>query len=116
MKKNIVIIAALALSVTIGCKKTTTYDCTSVTPTYTTDIKPIMDVSCATVGCHSASAKAQGIDLSTYAVVKSESSNKAFMGSMQHGSGYSAMPKSASKLTDASLQKIYCWIQSGTPQ
>ncbi len=113
-----IIVAALTLTTTIGCKKTatTTYDCTSVTPTYATDIKPIMDVSCASAGCHSASAKAQGIDLSSYAAVKLESSNKAFMGSMQHSRGYSSMPKNASKLTDASLQKIYCWIQNSTPQ
>lgn len=116
MKINLILVAAIILTATIGCKKTTTYDCTSVTPTYTNDIKPILDASCATGGCHNATTKAKGKDYSTYASTKSLASESAFMGSMEHKSGYDAMPKSASKLSDANLQKIYCWIQSGTPQ
>ena len=120
MKTNYLLAVTLSLfAIIIACKKTstsTTYDCTSITPTYTTDVKPIMDVSCATSNCHSASAKANGKDYSSYASTKTLATNKAYLGSMQHLSGYNAMPKGASKLSDANLQKIYCWIQNGTPQ
>ena len=92
------------------------YDCTGLTPTYTNDIKSIMDGSCAMAGCHSAAAKAGGYDLSSYSAVSAAGSNNAFMGSMEHQSGYDAMPQGASKLSTTNLQKIYCWIQSGKPQ
>ena len=102
----------------MSCKKekVTTYDCTGLTPTYTAEIKGIMDSQCATSGCHNASSKKAGIDLSTYAKVKSESAKDKFIGSMQHKSGYTAMPEGASKLDDATIQKISCWVSNGTPE
>lgn len=75
-----------------------------------------MDVNCAYSGCHDAATKADGINLSTYGTVVSESSRARFMGSMQHQSGYKNMPEGKSQLNATDLQKIYCWIQSGTPQ
>jgi hypothetical protein len=117
MKKLIAIAAILAIAI-FACKKgtITAYDCTSITPTYTIDIKPIMDASCATLGCHNALKKSDGKDYSTYASTKALASENGFMGSMQHKLGYSKMPKGGSKLSDAELQKIYCWVQNGTPQ
>jgi hypothetical protein len=108
------------ITIVSSCKKDsktpTTYDCSGTTPTYTNDVKPIIDNNCAVSGCHNASSKQDGKDYSTYALVKSGSSSNAFMGSMQHLSGYKAMPQGASKLTDAQLKTISCWIQNGTPQ
>ncbi|MCC7245156.1 MAG: cytochrome c [Saprospiraceae bacterium] len=112
------LIGAAVLTLFFSCKKDEiqTYDCTGITPTYTADIKAVMNASCATSGCHNATSKAKGIDLSTYAKVKSESANDRFMGSMQHLSGYDNMPQGASKLSDETLQKIYCWIHNGQPE
>ncbi len=118
--KNFIFLGAFALALTlIQCTKDTVVDtatCTGTTPTYLADIKAIMDASCATSGCHSAAKKESGFDLSSYAGTKAGAANAAFLGSMQHKSGYNAMPKSASKLSDASLTKIACWVQNGTPQ
>nr|MBP6517021.1 hypothetical protein [Chitinophagales bacterium] len=73
MKKMYV--ACFALALIAGCKKDsiTTYDCTGVAPTYTVDIKPILDANCATSSCHSATAKKEGYDLSSYSTSKSAS-------------------------------------------
>lgn len=117
--KKVLFFAAFALTlVLVQCTKETidTATCTGTTPTYTADIKAIMDASCATSGCHNASSKQSGYDLSSYAGTVSGSAKTAFLGSMQHKSGYDAMPKGASKLSDAALTKIACWIQNGTPQ
>lgn len=117
--KNIILAATfgafLALS---ACKKDdpTTYDCNGVTSTYTTNVKPIMDSKCATSGCHDAITAEKGYDLSSYTSTKTASGNAAFMGSMEHQSAYEAMPQGMSKLTDAELQLIGCWIQNGTPE
>lgn len=101
-----------------SCKKDAlqSFTCTGATPTYSAQIKPIMDAKCATSGCHSAAKKAGGIDLSNYASAKSEAASKAFLGSMEHLNGYKAMPQDAAKLPDSTIQKIHCWVNNGTPQ
>ena len=95
--------------------KVTISTCNGKTPSYTANIKSIIDASCAS-SCHSARNRADGIDLSNYEEVKAEAAKKRFMGSMKHESGYDPMPKKANKLDDASLQLIACWIENGMPQ
>lgn len=99
------------------CKKeeTDVVDCSNVTPTYTANIKTILDANCATSGCHNSSSKKSGYDLSTYETTKTAAANTAFVGSVQHKSGYSKMPRDASKLSDADVKSITCWVQSGMP-
>jgi hypothetical protein len=120
MKFKLITVCICFATIFFACKKAatpTTYTCTGiVAATYTKDIKPIMDASCATSGCHSASKKAAGYDFSTYESVKSHNGHNSFMGSMQHLSGYDAMPKGSAKLSDSILQKISCWIAAGSPQ
>lgn len=106
----------LILSFTSCTTESVAYDCTSIAPTYTDNIKSIMDVNCAYSGCHDASTKADGINLSTYATVAAESARARFMGCMEHDGSYNRMPEGAAQLNTSDLQKIYCWIQSGTPQ
>ena len=87
----------------------------SPVPTYSADIKTIIDINCAS-SCHSAEKKKHNIDLSTYELVKEESGHGAFLGSIRHENGYDAMPQKHDKLDEATIQKIVCWIQSGTPK
>ncbi len=118
--KNFLFIGTFALVMTwVQCTKESTVDtvtCTGTTPTYTNDIKAIMDASCALSGCHNASSKQAGYDLSSYAGTSSAASKTAFLGSIQHKSGFEAMPQGSSKLSDATLTKIACWVQNGIPQ
>ena len=111
-------VACFALAIIAGCKKDaiTTYDCTGVAPTYTVDIKPILDANCATSSCHSATAKKEGYDLSSYSTSKSASGKSAFLGSIQHKSGYKAMPEGRAALDEADIKLISCWVQNGAPQ
>jgi hypothetical protein len=115
MKKFFVLLAVLFVAFSCSKESLTVYSCLNITPTYTSSIKAIMDGSCAYSGCHSAGSKADGIDLSTYASVKSASGKSNFLGSIQHKSGYTSMPKGAAQLADSTIQKISCWVQSGTP-
>jgi hypothetical protein len=116
--QKIAIPFGFVLALIVSCKKETSksYDCSGVTPTYTTDVKPIIDINCATAGCHNATSKKDGKDYSTYELVKIGASSEAFMGSMQHLSGYKPMPKGGNKLSDEQLKTIYCWIQNGMPE
>ncbi len=118
MNKKIVSTAAACFAVLLAAceKEPLTYDCTGLTPTYTTDVKPLMDTHCAYSGCHNATSKADGKDLSTYTAVKSVAKDDDFMGSMQHLRGYEKMPQGASKLDDTKLKTISCWIENGMPE
>lgn len=115
MKKILITSILSIICVFAACKKDEieTYDCTGLTPTYTVDVKPLLDANCATSGCHDASSTANGLDYSTYETTKSGASSDAFMGSMQHLSGYDDMPRNGDKLSDTQLQTISCWIENG---
>lgn len=122
--KNRIKIASTIVALVIStlffsqCKKeeVDTVDCSNVTPTYTSNVKSILDANCATSGCHNTSSKKSGYDLSTYETTKTAANNQAFVGSVQHKSGYSKMPRGASKLSEADVKTITCWVQSGMPQ
>ena len=90
----------------------TTTDCSGVAATYTANVKAILDANCATSGCHSASSKQDGIDLSTYAAAKSVAGQAKFLGSIQQLSGYDAMPKGG-KLSTDQIKTLTCWVQNG---
>ncbi len=110
-------IATVAMAVYMSsCKSKQTTQVTSVckgeNPTYTADIKTIIDANCAST-CHSERKKADGIDLSSYENVKMEAEKKRFIGSMKHEAGFDPMPKKHDKLDEATLQKISCWVENG---
>ena len=127
LKNQILVIAGvLALGTITSCKEqeeptttttsTTAGDCDGITPTYTLDVKPIMDVSCAISGCHNSTDRKEGLDYSTYALVKSLATDDAFVGSMNHTRGFKKMPEDRDKLSDEQLKALSCWIQNGMPE
>jgi cytochrome c553 len=123
---QIKIISALAIMVmvTYACKKTSTNPdyaadavCSGTTPTYTANVQSILNTNCATSGCHSAASSKAGVNLSDFASASSQfKSNSKNLASVHHGSGVEAMPKNASKLSDADINKLDCWVKNGCPQ
>ena len=111
---------ALLISVFIwmSCSKedTPVADCSGTTPTYTADIAPILNASCALSGCHTSAFPSDGVDLSSYQKAKSASLNGKVLASMKHSSGAKAMPLGGAKLPDADIQKVACWIAGGAPE
>ncbi len=116
MKKYFTIISTLmilAISIYISScktKKATKTACAS-SPTYTADIKSILDANC--MPCHSAEKHKHNIDLSSYESTKEIATAKSFLGSLRHEAGYEAMPMKKDKLDDATIEKISCWVQNG---
>lgn len=82
---------------------------------FSSDVLPVMNVSCNSSGCHNTSSAAAGIILDTYAGVKNQAINGRLMGSINQTSGYSSMPKGGAKLNNCTLTKIQQWINDGTP-
>jgi hypothetical protein len=122
MKKKIVTFSLLASTILfVQCNKTTDYaaqaTCTGTAPTYNTAASAIIDANCATAGCHSNATKAEGITLEGYANASAEFKNDSkTLTSVHHGSGVKAMPLGSSKLSDASINILDCWVKNGCPQ
>jgi hypothetical protein len=116
MKKSLLLLGVTLFTVTLACKKqSVTYNCSGSNPTYTNDIKAIYDASCATGGCHSSASHAASINLSSYSGSSACNDDK-LLGSIEHKSGYNAMPQGSGILPEEQRQLIYCWIQNGKPQ
>ena len=85
--------------------------CDSSVFTYSGAVAVIMSTYC--VGCHNPNSLGGGIDLSNYTGAKAAALGR-MMGSINHTSGYSAMPKGGNKLSDCQILQIQKWIQAGT--
>jgi hypothetical protein len=92
------------------------FDCSGATPTYTGEIKPVLDASCGLSGCHDAASAEGGIILTDYPSAAAISRNDSFLGSIQHKRGYRQMPEDAAKLSPESIQLLTCWVQGGSPE
>lgn len=79
--------------------------------TYSGRIKPLLDTWC--VGCHNSNNKGGGYDLSSYNKVIVAVADGSLLGTIKHESGYIAMPKNTSKLTDCDVNAIEKWIAGG---
>lgn len=86
---------------------------TSVTK-FSTQIKPILSSYCLT--CHSNSvalSSGGGIKLQDYVNVKTYVDNGRLKGSIEHSSGFSAMPKGGGTLSNCDISIINAWITKG---
>ena len=83
-------------------------------PTYTADIKSILDGNC--LPCHSAEHKKHGVDISSYETAKAAAAYKNFLGSIKREDGFVPMHARHDKLDDATIEKISCWVQNGMPK
>jgi hypothetical protein len=108
----------LLLVLFIACKKDAAdmVDCGGITPTYTADIKDILDANCALSGCHDAITQQDGKNLSTYAGALAVSQGNEFLGAIQHKSGFVPMPYQSPKLPDSQIELLTCWVQNGSPE
>ncbi len=86
--------------------------CDTATFTFAGAVGPIMNTYCK--GCHNPNSLGGGYDLSTYNGVKSAAASGRLMGSINHTSGYSAMPQGGSKLSDCQITQVQKWINAGS--
>lgn len=91
-------------------------ECTGLSPTYTADIKPILDASCAKSGCHDAITAQNGVNLSNYTTASAVSQEERFLGVIQHRVGFTPMPFDGAKLPDHQVQLLTCWVEDGSPE
>ena len=96
-----------------NCTSDSTDDLTLPIPaavTYTQNVKPILDTSCATSGCHNATSSAAGLVLETYVQAKDAFENRFALGRMQ--SQGASMPPSGN-LPDTTIEIMKDWRDQG---
>lgn len=109
--KKIFVIATV-LGCFYACTKeteaTTSDDCSSTPKSFSTDVNPIIQASCASAGCHGSGSNRGPGELLTYSQV--------FNARSAIGSAVSSgrMPKGRT-LTSSEKTAILCWIDNGSP-
>lgn len=114
--KKLWILALLSLTLVISqCSKDDDNDpdpvdpCAGNTPTYTKNIKPILETKCNSASCHGAGAPQP--NWTSYATVKS-----AAVGIRNQVSAKN-MPKAPNPpLSQAEIDLFVCWVKNGTPE
>jgi hypothetical protein len=97
----------------INCTSVSTDDLTIPAPiivSYTTNVKNIIDQSCATSGCHNATSNTAGLTLETFTQVKNAFVNRNALGRME--STTNPMPPNGN-LPSTSIQTIKDWRDQG---
>jgi len=87
--------------------------CDTTLFTFSGAVLPLMNTNCK--GCHNPASLGGGVDLSTYAGVKTSAVSGRLLGSIKQTTGYTAMPKGGNKLQDCQIRQVEKWIQAGTP-
>ncbi len=98
-------------------------DCDNVTPTYTSDIKSIIDQTCAYSGCHDGSGGLGPGNYSSYNGILPDLRNGSFADRVinQRDNPVRGMPPNRSiypesqqdDLTEIQFQLMSCWLQNG---
>jgi hypothetical protein len=82
-----------------------------VTSKFSENVLPLLNNRCNS--CHGGSSPSAGINLTSYTEVMKYVNNGSLMGSINHSSGYSAMPKNSGKMSSCEIGTIQSWIDSG---
>ncbi len=105
-------VSYIKLWINMGAKNTSNCSsCDTMSFTYSGSVKPLITSWC--VGCHSSASPGGGYNLSNYSGVAAVVATGQFLGSIQHTSSFSAMPKNTSKLSDCDIKVIEKWIAAG---
>lgn len=78
---------------------------------FSADVMPILNLRCNS--CHAGTSPSGGIKLNTYPEVIKYVDDGSLMGSIEHASGFSPMPKNGSKMSTCQIQTIQSWIDAG---
>jgi hypothetical protein len=120
MKTILSILLVLLLPILNGCyydKEEELYGanpCDTNNVSYSVTVAGLMN-NYGCLGCHSESSPSGNIILSNYAGVKSRVMDGSLWGSINHNSGFKAMPQASGKMSTCDLSRIKAWIDSGAP-
>ncbi len=85
---------------------------TATNVSYNQIIVPLFQQQC--YSCHNNASTGGGILMGTYTADKAIAANGKLYGSVTHASGYSAMPKGATKMNICQITSVKKWIDAGS--
>lgn len=91
----------------------TSGNCDTTNSTYTVKVEPVIRRAC--YSCHGTGINLGGITLEGVDNLRRYADNGQLLGSIEHRSGFSPMPKSAPKLSECEIGTINAWINAGKP-
>lgn len=97
----------------VSCSNDSTDDLTTPLPTivtYNSNVKSIMDTSCATSGCHNATSNSANLILENYTQVKNAFLNRNALSRMENTTA--SMPPSGN-LPNTTIQILKDWRDQG---
>lgn len=107
-------LAYIKIWIKMGAKNSSNCSaCDTSLYTYSGRIKPLLDTWCK--GCHNSNNPSGGYDFSSYNETAIAASDGSLVGTVQHLSGYSPMPKNTSQLNSCDISAIEKWVNSGFP-
>ncbi len=114
LKKKIGYLLLVGLGIITACRKDKSddlnnLDCSKISSSYSSNIKPIIDANCLSSGCHN-SGSVSG-DFTTYAGIKVKVDNGSIDNRVIQQKN---MPPTGSLSIDQ-LKKIKCWLNSSAP-
>lgn len=117
MKKYSILVSVTALL--SGCYYDNAQDlypapaaCDPGTVTYSGKVFSIIQSNC--YSCHGGGSVLGNVNLDGYANLKTYADNGKLVGTIEHQTGFSPMPKGG-KLSDCDINVIKKWISDGTP-
>lgn len=82
---------------------------------YAADIVPILSANCYSCHGENTNSGSMGIVLEGHANIQPKATSGTLLGVVTHASGFPAMPKDASKLSECNINKIRAWVNAGAP-
>ncbi len=79
--------------------------------TYALTVAPLLQQNCSR--CHSSAFASGGVDLGTYAKVRTLATDGRLLGVVNHAPGFDPMPQGAPKLSDCDLNQLQQWVADG---
>lgn len=116
-KINFGIFLLVALFLVSSCEDPDPVDsCDTTSMTYTSDIKSILDASCAVAGCHDMGSAVGG--LNDYMGAEAFANSGRLLGAINHQEGFKPMPYPAgsAKISQCNIDKITAWMADGFPE
>ena len=86
--------------------------------TYDNKIEALITTRCGSNSnaCHNGGSSSSGISLDEYDDVKEAVTDHNLMATIRHESGFDAMPKGSSKLSDCQIAVFQKWVDTGMPK
>ena len=90
--------------------------CDTTNISYSNDLRPLLDESCAYVGCHAGNSPSAQLDLTDYQDVKRIADNGQLVNRISRPSGDPGLMPPGGRLGMCSIEQIEAWVASGAPQ